>query len=70
MTHMPDDDFRCRWLPIAIAPENCDLQVGVAGKGGVMPFHFPCRRISGSWLNVWSNEPVLIYPTHWRIWRA
>src|SRR3984893_13095389 len=65
---MFDNDFKGRWLPIELAPENCDLEIGVADKCGVAPSSFPCRRVSGIWFNVWAGEPVLIYPTHWRFW--
>jgi hypothetical protein len=23
----------------------------------------------GGWYNAWADEPILICPTHWRIWR-
>jgi len=58
-----------QWLPISIAPEDCDLQLGAIGKGGVRAWEFPCRKRGPLWFNVWRNEPVLIYPTHWRVWR-
>ena len=58
-----------QWLPISIAPEDCDLQVGAMDKSGVRAWTFPCRKRSALWFNAWRNEPVLIYPTHWRIWR-
>jgi hypothetical protein len=58
-----------RWLPISIAPEDCDLQLGVIDKGGVRSWEFPCRKRQAVWFNVWANEPMLIYPTHWRVWR-
>jgi hypothetical protein len=58
-----------KWLPIQLAPENCDLELGERSKVGIAPWSFPCRRTSEVWFNVWTNEPVLICPTHWRIWR-
>jgi len=61
---------RPNWLPIAIAPEECDLELGEQHKGGIAPWRFPGRRSSGPWFNAWTAEPVLIYPTHFRIWRA
>ena len=66
---MFDNDPKGRWLPIELAPENCDLEIGVVDKGGVAPCRFSCRRVSGFWFNVWAGEPVLIHPTHWRSWR-
>jgi hypothetical protein len=59
-----------RWLPIQLAPEDCDLEVGELDKTGIMPLGFPCRRNLGVWYNAWADEPILIFPTHWRIWRA
>jgi hypothetical protein len=58
-----------KWLPIQLAPEHCDLELGEMSKIGIAPWSFPCRRKSEVWFNVWTNEPVLICPTHWRIWR-
>jgi len=58
------------WLPIQLAPEDCDLEVGELDKTGIMPLGFPCRRKLGVWYNAWADEPILICPTHWRIWRA
>ncbi len=66
MSRNPSD----QWLPISIAPEDYDLQVGAIGKAGVRPWGFPCRKRQAQWFNVWANQPILIYPTHWRIWRA
>jgi hypothetical protein len=57
------------WLPISIAPEDCDLQLGAIGRDGISPWAFPCRKHRALWFNVWTGEPVLIHPTHWRIWR-
>jgi hypothetical protein len=58
-----------QWLPISIAPQDCDLQLGVIDKGGVRPWAFPCRKRQAMWFNVWADQPVLIHPTHWRVWR-
>ena len=60
---------RERWLPIALAPDDCDLELGQVYIGGIEPLRFPCRRKSGVWYNVWMNEAVLVHPTHWRSWR-
>ena len=38
-------------------------------KSGVRAWTFPCRK-RRLWFNAWRNEPVLIYPTHWRVWRS
>ncbi|PIS99495.1 hypothetical protein TSA1_01005 [Bradyrhizobium nitroreducens] len=66
---MSDPDTNGRWLPIQIAPDECDLELGRLHKTGVLPLPFPCRRRSGVWFNVWADEAVLISPSHWRIWR-
>ncbi|QQO22259.1 hypothetical protein JJB98_21120 [Bradyrhizobium diazoefficiens] len=66
---MSDPDMNGRWLPIQIAPDECDLELGRLHKTGILPWSFPCRRRSGVWFNVWANEAVLISPSHWRIWR-
>ncbi|UVO39934.1 hypothetical protein KUL72_17010 [Bradyrhizobium arachidis] len=58
------------WLPIQIAPDDCDLELGRPHKSGILPLTFPCRRKGGVWFNVWANEAVLISPSHWRVWRS
>jgi hypothetical protein len=40
-----------QWLPISIAPEHCDLQVGAMDKSGVRAWTFPCRKRSALWFN-------------------
>jgi hypothetical protein len=60
---------RNRWLPIALAPDDCDLELGQVRLAGIEALRFPCRRKSGVWYNVWMDEAVLVYPTHWRSWR-
>lgn len=57
------------WLPIALAPDHCDLELGDICGTGIEALRFPCQRRSGVWYDVWTNEAVLIHPTHWRIWR-
>jgi len=64
------DSARSQWLPIQIAPDDCDLELGQLRKTGVRPLTFPCRRKAGVWFNVWADEAVLISPSHWRIWRS
>jgi hypothetical protein len=63
-------DTNERWLPIQIAPDECDLELGRLDKTGILPLSFPCRRTDGVWFNVWAGEAVLISPSHWRIWRS
>ncbi|MBW7969009.1 hypothetical protein [Bradyrhizobium sp. BR 10289] len=67
---MSDFDTNGRWLPIQIAPDDCDLELGQRHKTGIQPWTFPCRRKRGVWFNVWADEPVLIAPSHWRVWRC
>lgn len=62
-----NDSGRSPWLPIQIAPDDCDLELGRPHKTGILPLTFPCRRRAGVWFNVWA---VLISPSHWRIWRS
>lgn len=57
------------WLPIALAPDDCALELGNSRAAGIEAMRFPCRRKSGVWYNVWMDEAVLVHPTHWRIWR-
>ena len=59
-----------QWLPISIAPEDCDLSSERSIRAAYAPWTYPCRKRSALWFNVWRNEPVLIHPTHWRIWRS
>ena len=59
-----------QWLPIQIAPDDCDLELGRPHKTGIEPWTFPCRRKGGVWFNVWAGEAVLISPSHWRVWRS
>ncbi|HET7886921.1 MAG TPA: hypothetical protein VFL62_11905 [Bradyrhizobium sp.] len=67
---MCSDHARDGWLPIAIAPDHCDLELGHVTVAGIEALRFPCRRRSGLWYNVWTDEAVLIHPTHWRSWRG
>jgi len=67
---MSDFNTNREWLPIQIAPDDCDLELGQPDKTGIVPWTFPCRRRAGIWFNVWAGEPVLISPSHWRIWRC
>jgi hypothetical protein len=63
-----------RWLPIQLAPEDCDLEVGELDKTGIMPLGFPCRRKLGLYNAAWADEPILIVrrtggsgaPTSWQ----
>ena len=49
---MSDIDKYDKWLPIQIAPDDCDLELGRPHKTGILPLTFPCRRSVGVWFNV------------------
>jgi hypothetical protein len=57
------------WLSIALAPDNCSLELGQVRLVGIEALRFPSRRKSGVWYNVWTDEAMLVHPTHWRSWR-
>jgi hypothetical protein len=56
------------WQYITIAPFDRDLQLAVIDTGGIHALVFPCRRVLRGWINAKTNEPVQVYPTHWREW--
>jgi hypothetical protein len=56
------------WLSIALAPDECDLELGYICTAGIEALRFSCRRKSGVWYNVWMDEALLIHPSHWRSW--
>lgn len=57
-----------RWLPIAIAPIDADLQVCVMNKTDVHALVFPVRKSGTNWVDAHTKENVDIEPTHWRLW--
>jgi hypothetical protein len=61
-----------RWQPIAVAPPDCDLEIGVADWDGVHRLVFPCRRSSNGWVNSETAKPLpqTLRPTHWREWNV
>ena len=64
------DDFTITQLVAGPGQTTLPLYIwGQLHKTGIVPWTFPCRRKSGVWFNVWADEPVLIAPSHWRIWR-
>ena len=46
---MSTHDINEQWLPIQIAPDDCDLELGRPYKMGIVPWTFPARRKSGVW---------------------
>ncbi|MGZ5025061.1 MAG: hypothetical protein ACXWBS_09370 [Chthoniobacterales bacterium] len=37
-------------------------------EDGPHPLVFPCRRITGGWMNSKTKERLDVRPTHWRHW--
>jgi len=58
-----------KWLPISIAPSDCDLELCVINKHGVHSLVFPCRKYGNKWLDASPKKPIDVQPTHWRIWK-
>jgi hypothetical protein len=56
------------WQPIATAPFDRELEIAVINYDGTHALVFPCRRIVGGWINAGTEQPVAVYPTHWREW--
>ena len=58
-----------RWLPVAIAPADRDLKVGVMDeRGDVVTLVFPVRKKGTYWVDAVSKKPVDVSPTHWCAW--
>jgi hypothetical protein len=57
------------WQPVAIAPMDRVVQVGVTSKNGVLAVFFPCRLTANGWINALVRAPLLHEPTCWREWR-
>jgi len=66
---MSEPDTDERWLPIQIAPDECDLELGRPHKAGLCPGRFRAGAGPASGTIIWAGEAVLISPSHWRIWR-
>jgi hypothetical protein len=54
------------WGPIATAPFDEDVEVGIAGRQGIDALALLCRRTERGWVVAPTGEPVPIKPTHWR----
>jgi hypothetical protein len=48
----------CDRLPIALAPDDCGLELRHVGAAGIEALRFPCRRKSGVWYNVWRTRTL------------
>jgi hypothetical protein len=58
-----------KWLPVAIAPPDTDLEVGVMDKRDeVVALVFPVRKKGTYLVDAVSKKPIDIAPTHWRKW--
>jgi GYD domain len=51
------------WLPISLAPPDCDLEVSVIDDYGVRALRFPCRKRGTKWVDASSKIPLEICPT-------
>jgi hypothetical protein len=56
------------WNPIADAPFETDLEIGVIDAEGVHALVFACRRTQEGWVESVTGKPVEVKPTHWRRW--
>ena len=57
-----------KWLPVSIAPENTDLEVGAMDKHNVVALLFPVRKNGTCWVDAGTKKSIDIAPTHWRPW--
>ena len=57
-----------KWQPIATAPPNAELELGISDKGEYPALVFPCLRDGEGWRDVRVNRPLQLQPTHWRHW--
>ncbi|MCG6114195.1 MAG: hypothetical protein MEQ84_03260 [Mesorhizobium sp.] len=58
------------WSPIADAPWNTDVQIGINYAEGVRALVFACRLTLKGWVASGTGEAVDVRPTHWRSWQA
>ena len=57
-----------KWLPVAIAPSDADLEVCVMSNQEVHALVFPCRKSGTEWVDAATKKRIDIQPTHWRKW--
>ena len=57
-----------KWLPVAIAPSDADLEVCVMDKQGIHALVFPSRKNGSQWVDAATKARIDIQPTHWRKW--
>jgi hypothetical protein len=65
----PAVEARNDWQPIASAPLDRNVQVGVTSRKGILAIFFPCRRTEAGWINAVVKAPLLHEPACWREWR-
>ena len=63
-------DFVRKWQPVATAPSNIDLELGIYDKGEYHALEFPVRRDGSGWRDVRANRYLGFEPTHWRLWNS
>lgn len=57
------------WKLIETEPLDRDLELAVISNGVTHLVAFPCRHVSGGWLDVKTNKRVYyMRATHWRGW--
>jgi len=62
-----DGTAEATWLPISVAPFDCELELAVI-EDEVHALVFPCLRLMGGWVKAATKERVEVHPTHWRRW--
>ena len=61
-------DFVRKWQPIATAPSNAELELSILDAGEYHALAFPCLRDGSGWRDARLDRPLLLLPTHWRLW--
>jgi hypothetical protein len=57
-----------KWLPVAIAPPDEDLEVCVLDERGLHALIFPVHKRGSEWVDASTAKRIDIGPTHWRKW--
>jgi len=65
----PTVEVKNDWQPIASAPLDRNVQVGVTFKDRTLAIFFPCRLTEAGWINAVVKAPLLHEPACWREWR-
>jgi len=56
------------WRPIWSAPFDRNLELAVIDEEGEHTLVSPCRRAFGAWIDIKTNQRLVLDPTHWREW--